>query len=175
VLEHHAEKLDLLAEAPRRHRDDRVLHLAGPAPARPEVQDDRLSLEVGELNGFAGVQPLQREVRGRLAPELEGNLVRIPADALSEDEEQHAGPRGEGETDPHPAPAHAAAPGLRASPGTGTDSAASARARRRSGQAAKSAPRTNSGRLHQIQDTIGKIQALKLAEGVLTSKASRVR
>ena len=37
------------------------------------------------------------------------------------------------------------------------------------------APNTKSGRLHQIHATIGKIQALRLADGAWASKASRVR
>ena len=98
-------------------------------------------------------------------------------EALRQHEEQHRGDRGERQAHPQSAPAHAAAPGLRAPcRARGAARAASARARRRSGQAAMSAPSTKSGRLHQIHATIGKIHALKLAEGLLPwSKARSVR
>src|SRR4029453_8152372 len=112
-----------------------------------------------------GVQALEGEVRSRLSPELEGDLVGISAESLGQDEEKHRGDPREGQADPEPPPPHAAAPGLRASFGAGRRSGAPARTRRRSGQAAKRAPKTKSGRLHQIHPTIGKIQALKLAEG----------
>src|SRR5262249_19121550 len=123
-------------------------------------------------DGRAGVQPPEGEGRRRLAPQHERDLVGIRPEAPGEHEEQHPRRCGEGQSQP---PLHAAAPGLGAELATAARPGTATRARRDAGQPTMTAPNTKRGMLHQIHDTMGNTQALKLAVPASLSKARRVR
>jgi hypothetical protein len=91
----------------RELEQQRVLFAAGDAPRGPDVEDERLALEVFEAHGLGGVvEPGEGELRRRLVDQRRGHFPRVALQADGEDDRQ----RQEGaERDQEPEPLHAVA------------------------------------------------------------------
>ena len=86
VLEHDAEELHVRLQRFRGRDEDGMLLPAWIAPRRPEVDDERLSAELLQVERLAAADGFQREVRSDASDEGRVDLLRI----LSEAEEKHA-------------------------------------------------------------------------------------